>query len=170
MKRNHGFTLMELLVVMAIIGVLASLLIPALIAARGHAKSNAGAATMHDFTIALKAFDTDAGRLPADEAGNFITKSGAASVATVMESPGPKNMPYYQFKSEDFNALGRWVSPMKSPFKYRELASKSPKPLKGPDTGMNMNTFDMWTFGYGDAPACDPATSEPASAASVHNW
>ena len=35
---------------------------------------------------------------------------------------------------------------------------------------MNIHSFDIWASGCGDAPACDPETSEPATKATIKNW
>ncbi|MCC6741036.1 MAG: prepilin-type N-terminal cleavage/methylation domain-containing protein [Planctomycetia bacterium] len=169
MRRSSGFTLMELLVVIAIIAVLAAFVLPALFAARGRAKHAASEASLRDFSVALKSFEADNGRFPADEPGNFVTRSGAASVMTVLGAPGPKGVPYFEFGTEDVDSSGRWQSKLRTPFKYRENAGKPPLPL-GPLTMMHPHSFDLWACGHGDAPACDPATSEPADKSTLNNW
>lgn len=169
MKRSSGFTLMELLVVMSIIAILAAFVAPALVAAKGRARHAASESTLRDFSVALKSFEADNGKFPADEPGNYVTASGAGSVMTVLGTPGPKGLPYYEFASDDISASGRWQSKLRTPFKYRENASKPPLP-PGPLTMMHPHWFDLWACGYGDAPACDPATSDPADKSTLSNW
>lgn len=169
MRRSSGFTLMELLVVMSIISILAAFVIPALIAAKGRARHTASAAALRDFSVALKSYEADCGRFPADEPGNYVTRSGPAGVMTILGAPGPKGVPYYELAADDVDAAGRWQSKLRTPFKYRVNAGKPPLPI-GPLTMMHPHSFDLWACGYGDAPACDPTTSDPADMSTLSNW
>ncbi len=63
MKKNRGFTLVELLVVVAIIALLVSILLPALGKARKQAKQIVCASNLHNWSIAFQAYVSDNNRL-----------------------------------------------------------------------------------------------------------
>ena len=64
LSRGHGFTLVELLVVIAIIATLIALLLPAVQAAREAARSIACASNLRQIMIATQAYTAARGRLP----------------------------------------------------------------------------------------------------------
>jgi len=64
-----GFTLIELMVVIAIIAILASIVAPKMIARTENAKRAAARAQIASFKTALTAFRLDAGRYPATQEG-----------------------------------------------------------------------------------------------------
>lgn len=68
-KRARGFTLVELLVVLAIIGMLAGLVGPAVLNQLGGAKSKSAQVQIRDFEQALEVFKLDVGRFPNSEEG-----------------------------------------------------------------------------------------------------
>ncbi|NUN47329.1 MAG: prepilin-type N-terminal cleavage/methylation domain-containing protein [Candidatus Brocadiae bacterium] len=173
MRSSRGFTIVELLVVLTIIAVLAALLLPALSAARCRSKHSTSQATIQDFSIALKAYESDFGRYPPSEGASpnqYITNGGAGTLAFIMSAKGPKNVPYYEFRSDQYKGT-QWVTALRTPYKYRENASVSPKAVTpDPTTMMNVHTFDMWACGCNDQPACSETTSEPPTAATLKNW
>jgi len=68
---KSGFTLVELLVVVAIIGILAAFLLPAFAAAREKARSSTCLSNLHQIGVAVQLYAQDAdGRIPPD-GGSF---------------------------------------------------------------------------------------------------
>lgn len=68
-QRVKGFTLVELLVVLAIIGMLAGLVGPKVLNQLGGAKSKTAAVQINDFEQALEVFKLDVGRFPSTDEG-----------------------------------------------------------------------------------------------------
>jgi general secretion pathway protein G len=64
MKRHAGFTLMELLIVMAILGMLAALVGPALFSNLGRGQRTAAAAQISNLETALDSYRLDVGNYP----------------------------------------------------------------------------------------------------------
>jgi general secretion pathway protein G len=68
-RRARGFTLLELMVVIVIIGVLAALIAPAVLSRIGQAKSTAAKADIQSIMNALKMYKLDNGRFPSADQG-----------------------------------------------------------------------------------------------------
>jgi general secretion pathway protein G len=79
-KRQSGFTLMELLVVLAILGLLMSLVGPRVLSQLGGAKSKTAAIQIKDLEQTLEMYMLDTGRFPSDEDGldALVNKPGDA--------------------------------------------------------------------------------------------
>lgn len=80
-KRQRGFTLMEMLVVLAILGLLASLVGPAVLNQLGGAKSKTAAIQIKDLEQALEMYKLDVGRYPTSSQGleALVKKPSGAS-------------------------------------------------------------------------------------------
>lgn len=77
-RRNAGFTLIELMIVLFILGLLAALVVPRLMGRVGKAKQKSAQAQIHLLGTALDLFHLDVGRYPTDEEG----------LKALMENPG----------------------------------------------------------------------------------
>ncbi len=69
LKSRAGFTLIELMVVMIILGLLAALVVPRMFGKLGKAKTNAAYAQVELFGTALDSFRLDVGRYPTTSEG-----------------------------------------------------------------------------------------------------
>jgi prepilin-type N-terminal cleavage/methylation domain-containing protein/prepilin-type processing-associated H-X9-DG protein len=148
---RRGFTLVELLTVITIIGMLVSLLLPAVLAARGAAQRSQCANNLRQLGIALKAFHNARGRFPAgstrsSEDGDASGVAGFGWAAYIL--------PYMEEK-DLYNQLalpgGELDSILKDPAK-RALAQHPLKLLRCPgDTTMWLNENRKFSGAkYGD--------------------
>ena len=108
-KSIKGFTLVELLVVLAILGMLAALVGPQVLNQLGGAKSKSAAIQIRDFEQALELYKLDVGRFP---------RSGEGLEALVRQPSGARgwNGPY--LKKDDVPE-----DPWGNPYEYRVSGS-----------------------------------------------
>ncbi|MCB1894148.1 MAG: type II secretion system major pseudopilin GspG [Zoogloeaceae bacterium] len=80
-SRHQGFTLVELLVVLAILGLLAGLVGPRVLNQLGGAKSKTANVQIKDFEQALELYKLDVGRFPSSDEGlsALVSKPAAAT-------------------------------------------------------------------------------------------
>ena len=75
-KKNAGFTLLELLVVLAILGLLAAIVGPQVIKYLGSSKTQTASVQVKNIAASLQLFRLDAGRYPTNEEGlNALIKA-----------------------------------------------------------------------------------------------
>jgi general secretion pathway protein G len=92
-QRQRGFTLIEILIVVIIIGLLASLVGPKLFGKVGSAKLKAAKAQIELFGTALDALRLDAGRYPTTEEGLKALREKPSGVETWQGPYLPKEIP-----------------------------------------------------------------------------
>jgi general secretion pathway protein G len=80
-SRSRGFTLLELLVVMVIIGLLASIVAPQYFAQIGKSNAKVARAQIESFGQALDQYRLDVGRYPTSEQGLSALQTAPANVA-----------------------------------------------------------------------------------------
>lgn len=103
-RRSRGFTLLELMVVIVIIGVLAALIAPKVLEKVGQAKSTAARSDINNLMNALKMYKLDNGRYPSQDQGlqALVAKPTAGSI--------PSNWKGYLDKLKD--------DPWQHPYQY----------------------------------------------------
>ena len=97
MRREHGFTLVELMIVLVIVGVLASISIPNFLSAQRRAKEGSTKANMHTFQLAAEDYNVQ---------NNGTYSTLADGVATLLDTYGSR------FKNPFDNSTGSgnaWV-------------------------------------------------------------
>ncbi len=92
-KRQRGFTLIEILIVVIIIGLLASLVGPKLFGKVGAAKQKTAKAQIELFGTALDAFRLDVGRYPTSEEGLKALREKPSGADTWQGPYLPKEIP-----------------------------------------------------------------------------
>ncbi len=149
-RRTSGFTLVELLVVIIIIGLLAALLLPAIVKALCSARQGAASEQIKNLGQAAKMYDTDFGVYPQSTAS-----FDSSSLAKALKSTGPKKQSYYEFQPGDLDGSENVISRVRSTelLKYRNNKNNPPNAA-----AKNKQSFDMW---------CPDCNNIPDA---VNNW
>ena len=122
-RRAGGFTLIEMMVVIAIIGALAMLVGPSILGRLGDANTTAARTQIEMLTVALENFRMDTGRYPTTEEGLAVLRTWNAASARPAGWRGPylrKPVP---------------ADPWKRPYLYRSPGEH------------DAESFDLYTLG-----------------------
>lgn len=119
-RTDDGFTLLELLVVLAILGLLAAIVAPQVLKYLGASRTQAAKVQVENIAAALDHFDLDVGRYPTEQEGLDALVHAPPSVTSW-------GGPYLQRASALTDPWGR-------KYLYRT-------------PGQHENDFDVWTYG-----------------------
>ncbi|MBV9080251.1 MAG: type II secretion system major pseudopilin GspG [Elusimicrobia bacterium] len=103
LRRGQGFTLVELMLVVAILGVLVSVALPRLAGRTEEARVQAARLQIENFGMALDAFEQDCGRFPSTSEGLEALRRAPAGIASWQGPYLKKSVP---------------VDPWKTPYVY----------------------------------------------------
>lgn len=123
-KKRRGFTLIEIMVVVVILGILAATIIPQFIGTTQDAKVSAAKSTIAELESALERYQIHMDRHPTSEEGLKVLVEAPANDATKWRGP------YIKMLRPD---------PWGNPYQYRYPGVQHP------------SSFDIWSRGAGGA-------------------
>lgn len=185
-RRTRGFTLVEILVVITIIGLLASILIPVVTRIREQAKRAAGATLLKGIDAAFSAYYADVGRYPGDA---YVNWNAAGSVPADVAATETwvywllNGRTVYLGGLKDKDLAGARTSPsvyLKDAWNYRVLYVVAPLRRDHPGylcfPGNRAGGYNLWSVGSdgkcdscGEYPATNPAGAATEFTGTTHD-
>jgi len=135
-KRENGFTLIEVLAVIIIIGVLGAIVIPKLASSTANARRKADVATAHQVKSALDRYQLETGAYPKD--ADLTVTAGTVTSSNLI--------PKYISKL-DKSTTQQIVPEGNKGFGVAKIAADATDPIIIPDT--KTNTIMIYLFGNG---------------------
>jgi len=149
MSERRGFTLVELLVVILIIGILASITIPVMVHILNLTKQHATEVLMADVVRAITTYEHDTMKLPPGDG------SGSRELVNVLRAPGAHGLPVLQIRDDMLSREGDLLNVLHADreapihiIHYRNNRGRKPGPDGTGRPGVSARRpYDLWAAG-----------------------